>query len=142
MKYRLIVLEDNDIIRSALGQFFESLGYEVYSFQDPSLCPLYGKQFCDCPLEHACSDVILSDINMLQVKGIDFVKDMRQKGCKVKNIAVMSGDWTTEAIEQAGKFDIKIFEKPFDLEALKDWLNKCEIGIDEDRKLSNWADSG
>lgn len=54
----------------------------------------------------------------------------------------MSGDWTTEAIEQAGKFDIKIFEKPFDLEALKDWLNKCEIGIDEDRKLSNWADSG
>ncbi len=142
MKYRLIVLEDDDIIRSALGQFFDSLGYEVYAFQDPSLCPLYGKQSCDCPPEHACSDIILSDINMLQVKGIDFVKDMRLKGCRVKDIAVMSGDWTSKAVEEANKFDVKIFEKPFELEALKDWIDKCETGIHQDRKLSNWVDNG
>ena len=142
MKYRLIVLEDDDIIRSALWQFFDDLGYEVYTFQNPSLCPLNEKQFCDCPLEQACSDMILSDINMPQVTGIEFIKDMRQKGCRVKNIAIMSGDWTTDAIEEAGNFGVKIFEKPFDLEALIDWLNKCIEGIKENRKLSDWINSG
>jgi len=48
----------------------------------------------------------------------------------------MSGDWTTEAIEEAGKFDVKIIEKPFEFEELKDWLDTCEKGINENRKLS------
>jgi DNA-binding NtrC family response regulator len=138
MRYRVLIFEDDDSIRSALWQFFDSLGYEVFTFPDPSLCPLNEKQFCDCPLEHACSDIILSDINMPQVKGIDFIKDMKRKGCKVNNIAIMSGDWTIEAIEEAGKFGLKVIEKPFKFEDLEDWLDKCEKGLKENRKLSDW----
>ena len=137
LRYRVLVFEDNDYIRSSLWQFFDSRGYEVFTFPDPSLCPLNEKQYCDCPLKHACSDIILSDINMPMVKGIDFIKNMKRKGCKVKNIAIMSGDWTVEAIEEAGKFGLKVIEKPFKFEVLDDWLNMCESGLKEDRKLSD-----
>jgi len=137
MRYRVLIFEDDDSIRSALWQFFDSLGYEVFTFPDPSLCPHNEKQFCNCPLEHACSDLILSDINMPQVKGIDFIKDMKRKGCKVKDISIMSGDWTIEAIEEAGKLDLKVIEKPFKFEVMGDWLDKCEKGLKENRKLSN-----
>jgi len=142
MRYRVLIFEDNDTIRSALWQFFDSLGYEVFTFPNPSLCPLNEKQFCDCPLDHACSDIILSDINMPRVEGIDFIKIMKRKGCKVNNIAIMSGNWTAEAIEESKKLGFKIIEKPFELEVLKDWLAKCEKGIQKNRKLSKWFMDG
>lgn len=142
MRYRLLILEDNDTIRSALCEFFNGLGYEVVAFPNPSICPLNAKQFCDCPLEHACSDIIISDINMPEIKGIDFIIDMKRKGCKVNNIAIMSGDWTAEAIEEAGKIGVKIIEKPFELGVIENWLNKCKTGIKENRKLSNWFTNG
>jgi len=63
---------------------------------------------------------------------------MKRKGCKVDNIAIMSGDWTVEATEEAGKFGLTVIEKPFKLEVLRDWLNKCEKGLIKDRKLSDW----
>ena len=138
MRYRILIFEDNDSIRSTLWQFFDSLGYEVFTFPDPSLCPLNEKPTCDCPLQHACSDMIISDINMPVVKGLDFIKSMRRKGCKVTNIAIMSGNWNAEAAEESEKLGFEIIDKPFKLDVLQDWLKKCEQSIQENRKLLNW----
>ncbi len=138
MKYRVLIFEDNDTARSVLYQFIGGLGYEVFTFSDPSLCPLHKKKFCDCPHKSACSDIIISDLNMPKVNGTEFIKDMWKKGCKVNNIAIMSGNVTPEAAEEFEKLGCKIFRKPFDFEDLKDWLRNCEKVIQENRKLSNW----
>jgi DNA-binding NtrC family response regulator len=138
MKYRVLIFEDNDTIRSVLYQFIGGLGYEVFTFTDSSLCPLHKKQFCDCPHKSACSDIIISDLNMPKVNGTEFIKDMWKKGCKVNNIAIMSGDLTSEATEEFEKLGCHILKKPFDFEVLKDWLKNCEKVIQENRKLSNW----
>ena len=136
MKFRALIFEDDNAIRSYLRQLFDDFGYEVFTFQDPSICPLNEKHDCDCPVEHACADVIISDNNMQKVDGLDFIKGLKQKGCKVDHIAIMSGDWTPEAIDEAEKLGCKILAKPFRMEAVADWLKKCEKKIKHGRKLS------
>lgn len=138
MKYRVLIFDDNDAVRSVLYQFINGLGYEVFTFTDPSLCPIHQKLICDCPHKSACSDIIIADLNMPKVDGTEFIKDMWKKGCKVKNIAIMSGGLTPEATEEFEKLGCQIFMKPFDFEVLKDWLKNCEKVIQENRKLSNW----
>jgi DNA-binding NtrC family response regulator len=138
MKYRVLIFEDNDTLRSILYQFIGGLGYEVFTFTDPSLCPLHKKKFCDIPNKSTCSDIIISGFNMPKVNGTEFIKDMWKKGCKVNNFAIMSGNVTPEAVEEFEKLGGKIFRKPFDFEDLKDWLKNCEKVIQENRKLSNW----
>jgi len=138
MKYRVLIFDDNDAVRSVLYQFIDGLGYEVFTFTDPSLCPLHQKKICDCPHKIACSDIIISDLNMPKVDGTEFIKEMWKKGCKVKNIAIMSGDLSPEATEEFEKLGCQIFKKPFDFEVLKDWLKNCEKVIQENRNLSNW----
>ena len=63
---------------------------------------------------------------------------MWKKGCKVKNIAIMSGELSLEATEEFEKLGCHIFKKPFDFEVLKDWLKNCGKVIQKNRKLSNW----
>lgn len=137
MKFRALIFEDDDAVRGYLRQLIDSLGYEVFTFPDPSVCPLNDKSTCDCPLEQACSDIIISDINMLEMQGLEFIKDMKQKGCKVNHIAIMSGDWTPAAIEEAEKLGCEIIQKPFPSKVVTDWLKKCEKQVKENRKLSN-----
>ena len=45
MKYRVLIFDDNDTIRSVLYQFIDGLGYEVFTFTDPSLCPFKKRKF-------------------------------------------------------------------------------------------------
>ena len=82
---RVLIFEDNNFIRCALKDLLNELGYEVFTFQDPVASPLYGKGYCDCPTGKTCADIIISDVNMPFVSGLDFIKSQVHKGCKVKN---------------------------------------------------------
>lgn len=72
MKIRALVFEDNDQLRSLISTILEMRGYEVFTFSEPGSCPLYLKDKCPCPLKHTCADIIITDINMPSVTGLDF----------------------------------------------------------------------
>jgi len=113
MKPRVLIFGDNDILRSVLKKFLVELGYEVFTYSNPGLCPVFESTDHNCPLDHACADIIISDVNPTQT-GLDLMKDRRQRGCKTKHRALMSGDWTDSNLKYAQEIGCRVFHKPFD----------------------------
>jgi DNA-binding NtrC family response regulator len=140
MRSRVFIFEDDDTLRSLLTSLLESQGYEVMSFSEPGFCPLYSERECQCPLEHPCADVIISDLNMPNVTGLEFLENRSQHGCRVKCRALMSGGWTAAEIGRAERLGARIFEKPFKLEEILGWLEECHKQVAPRRRLSDLSD--
>ena len=135
MRPRILIFEDNDILRATLKYVFNERGYEVFTFSDPRYCRVYDSINHKCPLDHACTDIIISDINMPTKTGLELIKEQQQKGCKVKYRALMSADWTDSSLKEARELDCHIFYKPFNMKKMFQWLNECSEKINSKRKL-------
>lgn len=135
--YRILIFDDSEEIRSLLSEFFNKRGYEVFSFPNPAVCPISHEKQCPCPAGQACADFILSDLNMPIQQGIDFLEDQMRKGCKCKNMALMSGDFTENDVVRAKSIGLMLLKKPFGLEELLQWIEGEEKTINPDRKLSD-----
>jgi CheY-like chemotaxis protein len=141
MRLRSLIFEDDETVRTLLRQVFLDRGYEVFAFGSPSLCPLNVNRVCECPLPCACGDVLLSDLRMPMVGGLEFVRAQRLKGCHLKFIALMSGCWSEDDLQLARLYDCKVFQKPFALSELYAWLDDCERQIDHSRCLADFHPS-
>jgi two-component system, response regulator YesN len=137
-KIRVLVLEDDTIIRESLTKILTGLGYDVYSYSTPAVCPLQELTECRCGEKQTCIDIIVSDLEMPIMSGLDFIEGQRTKRCKCQKIAIMSGNITQEAQLRANALNIKLIKKPFSLEVLFNWLNEVEKDINEDRELLDW----
>ena len=130
MKLKIMVLEQNQVLRELLRTYFSEHGHDVLTFSDPKVCPLYGKRLdeqCFCSNESPCADVVLADFSLPDINALDFLKLQQRRGCKVldANRAVMSSKMTkvlTKAIEELGCHYI---EKPFRLAEIGNWLMDC-----------------
>jgi len=131
-KIRIIIIDDEDVILRSLKRWLSKKFYEVLTYNNPAVCPLCEKKTKICMKEYPCTDIIFADIKMPHMSGIEFLEYQSQIGCKldIKNKAIISGyigDESRTAIEMLG---CSYFEKPIDLSAMSDWLNKCEKRID------------
>lgn len=137
-KLRVILLEDNDNLRTVLKMLLTGRGYEVFSFSKPTVCPLQIQPACRCKRHQSCTDVILTDLDMPEMDGIRFIKNLKKKNCKCRHVAVMSGDLNSETLYQAVKLGCSAFEKPFDKETLFSWLDNIERTGQYSRELCDW----
>jgi len=127
------------MIRSTLKVILDDLGYEVLTFSNPAMCPLYYGAGHNCLLDFPCSDIIISDLNMPFENGLEFIKKLIDKGCKAKFRALMSANWNEYDIHEAENLGCKIIFKPFNIEDLLSWLDDCCKKIDDKRVLSDWV---
>ena len=141
MKFRTILCEDNELVREIFSRILIERGHEVYSFEDAQYCPLNSIFDSVCNNVTPCSDIIISDVSMPQVNGLDFVENLRAKECKIKHIALISGYWVDEDISRAKQLGCSVFHKPMELKDLCEWLAKCEANVDPQRVLSNKYDN-
>ena len=137
-KVRTILFEDSQEIRQLLEQFFKKRGHEVFTYEDPTRCPLQHAHDCQCTENERCADIIITDLDMPNVSGLDFLDGQMSKGCKIQYIAIMSGAWPEASKGRAKGLGYAVFEKPFSLSALTKWLDKCEEHIDQSKVLSDW----
>jgi len=139
MKIRAFVFDDSADIRLFMKRLLERRGYEVLDFPEPAACPVYQNQDCPCPRTHACADILITDLNMPNASGLQFIDHQTRNGCKgmLHNKAVMSGAWTIAEMEQALRFGCKIFDKPVPIPKLEAWLDGCEKRISPGRKLAS-----
>jgi hypothetical protein len=72
------------------------------------------------------------------MKGIEFLEKQLSKGCKVKNLALMSGDLTPEDQQRAESLGIRVFKKPFGLREIDQWVDDAEKEIQPTRRLADW----
>jgi DNA-binding response OmpR family regulator len=63
---------------------------------------------------------------MSTVNGIQFIDEVKRKGCANSHIALISGLWTEITLKWASEFGVKVLHKPVNLEELTDWLNTIE----------------
>ena len=132
---RIHIIDDDPAISLLLVKILTSLGHQVTTFSDPTACPLYTSPACECPQNFPCADVIISDIMMPNMNGIDFFTLQRKRGCKAldANKALMSAailPQQQDAIETLGCHFIK---KPFYISDVKQWLKECAERVPEDQ---------
>ena len=133
---RILVFDDHQEILNLLKVVFDSRGYEVLTYPHPGACPIFDHESCSCPDGQACTDIILTDINMPVMKGIDFIEKQLAKGCNCKHLALMSGDFTSDDVRRAEQLGLKFFRKPFDISEVFSWLDQIEPDINPDRQLT------
>ena len=70
-------------------------------------------------------------------QGIDFLEGQMRKGCKCKNVALMSGDFAETDVVRAKSIGSMLLKKPFGIKEILEWIESIEKAIDPDRKLSD-----
>lgn len=138
--FRILVFDDHQEILNLLEVVFDSRGYEVLTYPHPAACPIFAGENCSCPEGQCCTDIILTDINMPVMRGLDFIERQMQKGCQCRHMALMSGDYSLEEIERAKELGLKFFKKPFDIADVFAWLDKVEEKISPHIRLTEYAE--
>ncbi|MFQ5640242.1 MAG: response regulator [bacterium] len=132
-KYLEAVFDDEDSIRTMLTKFLEKRGYEIMTFSYPTPC-----QTCRCQGGNACTDIVMTDIDMLGFTGLEFIENQKRIGCKAQSVAIMSGNWSVSQLWLAQKLGCDVFHKPLITTELNEWLDACEKNMNPNRALASW----
>lgn len=121
-----------------LERYFPKRGYEVLSYTEPNVCPLYDKCAESCKELNPCGDIVLTDLRMPKMTGIELLQRQAQRGCKIdtRNKAIMSAQFADEDDRRIVELGCSSFEKPFQLTVISNWLNECEKRFDLSRPLT------
>jgi DNA-binding NtrC family response regulator len=137
MKIRAFIFDDEPDIRKLYKTLLETRGYEVIAFEDPSLFSFYNQGRCPCNQDEVCADLIITDISMTKVNGIEFIKSHKSNGCKVTDIIVISGYANQETQKKIKALGCKFLQKPFMIEDLFEILDEFESNIDSSRRIND-----
>ena len=135
MKKRAIIIDDDKSIQMLFSAFLEGQGYEVIKCSEPSSCIMCTNESCQCEENFVCADIIITDLNMPEMNGLDFIERQRKKGCKVNKFAAMSGGWSEEETNRAREMNCEIIRKPFNIMSVASWIEECQKTIDPKRRL-------
>jgi len=131
-KPRAFVFDDNPEMRSAMAETLEFHGFEVIAFPRGLLCPR-----CRAPTGGACADVLLTDVSMPGVTGLELVVHQAMVGCGVplENMGLISATWRQTERSRIEALGCRTFPKPFAADELEQWLSDCRDRIDPHRVL-------
>lgn len=114
----LYVVDDEPGVRDALRLLFQSVGMKVIEFENPraALAALAGT-------ENLQSGCLITDLRMPLMSGIDLIKALRERGCRLP-VIVISGHGDVKLAVRALKAGASDFvEKPFNDQDLLDAVN-------------------
>jgi CheY-like chemotaxis protein len=130
-KRRVIIFDDEPVVLNVLHTFFDSWGYDVITFPEPLVCPIYHSD-SSCANKAPCCDIMLSDFRMPGMNGIDLLRLQARKGCRltIRNKALVSGYMDEGVIREVGELGAAYFKKPVFFDDLHRWVNECEGRMD------------
>ena len=138
MPARIVILEEDELIRELLQEMCEQQGCEVIAYPNPGLCPLHVEHRCPCAPHKVCADGIICDLRMPLVQGLDFLESLRSKGCLCQRIALLSGAFEAEDIARATRLGCQVIAKPFKIQEIMDWLEQVNKVLAPHRSLYDW----
>jgi len=137
MKTRILLFEDEHTIRKPLCTFLRAKGYEVLDFPSPMTCTLVAEQKCTCSRDRACADLVITDMKMPGMTGLELIRMMAEKGChaSARDKIVISSAITPEQAVEFRALGCHYLPKPFELAELLRLIQVCEKNIPPDRQL-------
>lgn len=124
---KILLVDDEAAIREISKDVLETYGYSVTSAANG------GDAFAIFNQNKAPFDLILTDLEMPVMNGLDFIRQVRKKDNKIK-IIVSSGLFTEEKLQEIADCDVKIFlPKPYTAEKL---LSTIQDVLQVDGKIS------
>lgn len=129
MKLRIMIIDDEQCIRDSLKWHLEDLGHAVTAEPEPFHCNVYRGE--SCPKSAACTDVLLIDQNLPFMTGLEFIRQLKEKGCKgiTSHMLLMSGDTTSIDHGMAQTLGCTVVQKPMSFEFLGAWLETVKAHI-------------
>lgn len=133
-KLRITIIDDEDCIRDSLKWHLEDLGHDVQTAPEPLLCHVYQGHFCSQVT--SCGDALLIDYNMPNMTGLEFIQQLKERGCwgMTKNMMIMSGDTSEIDLDRAARLGVTIEQKPISFETIETWL----AGIAQENHCRNF----
>jgi len=127
-KKTAVVIDDLELLRTLMIEILEDRGYQVTSFPELHDFSCFRECHCQNSAETPPLDLLITSNRLFPISGIEFVERLQAKNCKqfARNRAILSGSWTEPEKAKAKQLGCQPFEKPFRLETLHAWLDKCE----------------
>ncbi len=115
----LFLVDDEDAIRESCKILLENRKYNVVQFKS-------GKIFLEYFSKKENADLVILDVNLAGISGIDVLREIRKKN---KNIPVLliSGDYNFQKSAYAEYQPLYFFNKPFMINDLIEMIKKIEI---------------
>lgn len=132
MKLSILVFDDDADIRNLLKTALESKGHKVTALSDPTEFEFFNKKNCPCSPGEPCADILIADIVMPNVEGVEFFKQLKAAGCwplSKGNVAIISGYLTIHYMNELNNMGIHYLRKPFELSDIYEWVEECEQRI-------------
>ena len=85
---KIVLIDDEPTILKFMAKALRHKGYEVETYGSATEC--VAAHHGHCPCQH-CPDVILTDIDIPHMNGIEFLNLLHKKNCSCKHIALMTG---------------------------------------------------
>lgn len=138
MKPRTLIFEDDPALRKLLRIVLGARNHEVLDFATPVACALLTEQHCSCPRESACADIVLTDMRMPKMSGLELLQLQQAMGCKAlpANKALVSAQIDAAQREELSRLGCQFISKPFRLHTLLQWVEACEKRIAAGRELT------
>ena len=115
--YKLLIIDDNKEILSALSDFLRKKKYDVVSASDG----LDGLKFLET--EKQIFDLVITDLVMPNISGVGLISIIKNKFPDIPVIAMTGWGEHPEALAIEAKAD-SILEKPFELSELDTLIRK------------------
>jgi len=142
MRLRVVIFDDEPAIRQVLGALCADRGYEVFTFSDPGLYPLYAMPRCPCPPRHSVGGPPALRSAHARGAGVGLVETLMRKQCVAPHLGLMSGAWSAAARARAARLGCRLFTKPFAIAELLAWFDTAEAQVAPTRALLEWQAHG
>lgn len=119
MSLTVLVVEDEKLIRDLVGDFLREKNYEVVEASDGAEAILI--------LESKKIDIIITDIKMPRMTGIQLLNEIRIRNFSFSKIIVMSGNWSHSKDEMCSLGATDFIDKPFHLDSLVQILSSVRL---------------
>jgi len=123
---KALLFDDDEGCRKVIIAALADYDIKTEAHHDPTC---FLKKADKCPVDKPCVDIIITDNQMPNMTGLDFLKRLDEMECEIpaRNKAIISGDLSKKDLEKIEKLGSIAFNKPCSLTGIYDWLE--EIGI-------------
>ncbi len=121
-KKRILVVDDEENVSQLLKKVLSKEGYNVVTFTNP----LESLKF----LEENLTDIIISDIKMPEMNGLDLLKKVKEIDNSIKMLLITAFATIETAVEALRLGACDYITKPFNLEEVVQAVNKISCSID------------